>query len=205
MSSPSSVRTPVTCTIPSGPVVVNTPATATPRRMVRPGVAAAIEATTDSPTGRRAVTFSNRSSPSCHPPVTSSGMPTNGFIRSAPAAHMASVSPGSSTSATSSEPGEEEVDHPELVDTLAVPFIPRLVGCRRRRRITLQHRHLVTVVGQHHRCARSDDAATCEHDSSHEDPLYLPIHPSGVADGPRQPTFAARRATEITRLSSQTQ
>ena len=70
-----------------------------------------------------------------------------------------------------SEPGEEEVQHLELVDTAAVPLIPRGVGRRRRSRITLEHRHVVTVVGQHHRCARSDDSATYKHDSSHWDPL----------------------------------
>ena len=100
-SSPSSVRTPVTCGVPliaSGPQ--RSPATATPRRTVRFGTPPATDATARSMTARRPETASKRSSPSLTPPVTKSGASFTGLNRSAPSRSIAAISWGSSCSTT---------------------------------------------------------------------------------------------------------
>ena len=106
MTSPSLVLTPVTWGIPvraEAPAV--RPATLTPRRTSTPGDASAAAASTASTRTRRPVSHSNRSSPSCQPPVILGGITSRMmFSRSAPASCSAVETPGSSASSTARNP-----------------------------------------------------------------------------------------------------
>ena len=69
------------------------------------------------------------------------------------------------------EPGQEVVEHVELIDPATPPRIPRLLGRRRRVRVAFEQADLMTVTGEHHRAAQSSDPAS---DHDHVGHLSLP-------------------------------
>jgi hypothetical protein len=91
---PAVVVTPVTRGTGARPSV-RRPVTRTPRRTGTPAAVAAV-ASAASSTGRRAVTVSNRASPSRLSPRSSSGRLVSELTRAAPAASTASAASGRS-------------------------------------------------------------------------------------------------------------
>ena len=195
ISSPVSVTTPTTWGTPSrAGSPVNSPFTATPRRTVRFGVAAAVRAKAASTMGRRPVIASKRSSPSRKPPVTDSGAERDGVV----AKHAVRVERLDGLRQLGlgdlAEARQEEVDHPELVDPLPFPRVPRLVARgRRRRRVALQHRHLMAIAGQQHGGRQTAHAAAHHKNARHGPvPLPFPRTTGGRYPGPPRHGVASR-------------
>ena len=131
---------------------VRTPRTATPRCTVTPGVVATTRSTAASTTGRRPVKDWWRSSPSRRPTADLLG---HRFQR-VEAQRAVGVERGCDRGQVAfddvAEPGQEVVDHAELVDPAAQPLVPRRVGrAGRRLRVAFEHGH---------RCARRRRAAS---------------------------------------------
>ena len=130
---------------------------------------------TASTVGRRPVTKRNRSSSGRGEwSVSVGGRTASGSSQGQPAAASASTRPGSSASSTTRTRGKRLCGWRNCgTPGRGQPSQAAGASIRARRGVALEHRHVVTVAGQHHPGRQPDHAPTAHHDPCHLSNLRL--------------------------------